>query len=111
MYAELTEEGIFTDLPEADAYLSEGDVFEKDWKILHTPGHSPGSICLYSETQKTLICGDTLFYMGWGRTDFYNGDENAIMRSLKRLCLLPSDTMVFPGHGRYGFTLSQNPIC
>jgi len=111
--------GLYTDFdaakshdsfPCADAYLSEGDVPEKDWTVLHTPGHSQGSICLYNEAQRLLISGDTLFYMGWGRTDLSGGNEEEIMQSLKRLSQLPSDVKVYPGHGRCGFTMAQNPI-
>ncbi len=77
------------------------------WKIIHTPGHSKGSVCLYSEKRKELISGDTLFYRSCGRTDL-GGDENAIIRSLVTLReTLPPDTRVYPGHDYYGFTLAD----
>lgn len=77
------------------------------WRIIHTPGHSAGSVCLYSAERKELISGDTLFYQSYGRTDL-GGDENAIIRSLSMLRdTVPGDTKVYPGHGEYGFRLSD----
>ena len=67
--------------------------------VLHTPGHTPGGICLYWEKEKTLLSGDTLFYRGFGRTDLPGGDMPTLVHSLGRLFLLPADTQVFPGHG------------
>ncbi|MBR5647244.1 MAG: MBL fold metallo-hydrolase [Treponema sp.] len=74
---------------------------EGDWKIIHTPGHSPGSICLFSRTQKVLIAGDTIFSSGgFGRTDLYGGDFNALKKSLVYLKqTIPQNTQVFCGHG------------
>lgn len=68
--------------------------------VLHTPGHTPGSICLHFDTQKLLIAGDTLFAGSIGRTDLPGGDPNKILRSIHdRLMILPDDTTVIPGHG------------
>lgn len=67
--------------------------------ILSTPGHTPGSICLYWPEEKTLLSGDTLFYMGYGRTDLPGGNMSRLITSLEHLFTLPSDTRVFPGHG------------
>jgi hydroxyacylglutathione hydrolase len=68
--------------------------------VLHTPGHTSGSSCLYLPTEKKLIAGDTLFAGSIGRTDLPGGDMDAIMRSLQGPILaLPDDTIVFPGHG------------
>lgn len=74
---------------------------EGDWKIIHTPGHSPGSICLYSKEQNILIAGDTIFSSGgFGRTDLYGGDFNALKKSLMFLKqTIPQNTLVFSGHG------------
>jgi len=66
-------------------------------KVLHTPGHTPGSICLVSEG--VLFSGDTLFAGGIGRMDLPGGDEAAMMSSLSRLMELPGDLVVYPGHG------------
>ena len=69
-------------------------------QILHTPGHTEGSICLYFEPEKKLIAGDTLFAGSIGRTDLPGGDTQKIMRSLHSTVLaLPDDTVVIPGHG------------
>ena len=68
--------------------------------VLHTPGHSEGSVCLYFPTEKLLIAGDTLFAGSIGRTDLPGGSFEKIMRSLhQRVLALPDDTVVIPGHG------------
>lgn len=97
--------------PAADTILSDGmTIF--GWKVLHTPGHTPGSICLYKadaaeEGRGLLISGDTLFdYGGYGRTDMYGGDEEEMQRSLVRLHgEIPAGTLVYPGHDSFGFML------
>jgi hydroxyacylglutathione hydrolase len=68
--------------------------------ILHTPGHTEGSICLYFSAEKKLIAGDTLFAGSIGRTDLPGGSMQKIMRSLRETVMaLPDDTVVVPGHG------------
>lgn len=80
-----------------------------DWKIIHTPGHTEGSICLYNSTKKMLIAGDTVFYHSYGRTDLPGGSESKIVSSLKKLYgELPPETLVFSGHGESGFPLAEN---
>ena len=69
-------------------------------QVLHTPGHTPGSVCLLSPDDGLLFSGDTLFAGGWGRTDLPGGDENVIAASLGRLADLEDRVRVFPGHGR-----------
>jgi glyoxylase-like metal-dependent hydrolase (beta-lactamase superfamily II) len=69
-------------------------------QILHTPGHTEGSICLYFESEKKLIAGDTLFAGSIGRTDLPGGSMQKIMRSLHDTVMaLPDETVVVPGHG------------
>lgn len=69
-------------------------------QVLHTPGHTEGSICLYFANEKKLIAGDTLFAGSIGRTDLPGGDMQKIMRSLHGTVLaLPDETVVVPGHG------------
>jgi glyoxylase-like metal-dependent hydrolase (beta-lactamase superfamily II) len=69
-------------------------------QVLHTPGHTPGSICLYFAPQKLLVAGDTLFAGSIGRTDFPGGDFRKIIHSIHdRLLILPDETRVIPGHG------------
>ena len=74
--------------------------------MLETPGHTPGSICLYFpkskiENQKSpiLLSGDTLFQMGYGRTDLPGGNFSQLIDSLDLLLALPPETVVYPGHG------------
>ena len=68
--------------------------------VLHTPGHTEGSICLYFPAEKILIAGDTLFAGSIGRTDLPGGSFQKIIRSLhERVLALPDDTVVVPGHG------------
>ncbi len=87
------------ELPAATIDLADGMMLS-DWLVLHTPGHSPGSVCLYSESRKTLVSGDTLFNSGFGRTDAAGGSMVELEQSLARLFTLPADTLVLPGHGQ-----------
>jgi glyoxylase-like metal-dependent hydrolase (beta-lactamase superfamily II) len=69
-------------------------------EVIHTPGHTPGSICLLFQKQNLLLAGDTLFAGSIGRTDLPGGDGRQILRSLReRLLVLPETTRVLPGHG------------
>jgi len=69
-------------------------------EVIHTPGHTPGSICLLFPQQQLLLAGDTLFAGSIGRTDLPGGDGRQILRSLRdRLMVLPDKTRVLPGHG------------
>jgi len=71
----------------------------KKWIVIHTPGHSPGSICLYNEEKRVLISGDTLFYGTCGRTDMYGGNQRTIESNLAKLDkIIPNGTKVYPGH-------------
>ena len=69
------------------------------YRVLHTPGHSPGGVCFYFEAEKVLVGGDCLFAGSIGRTDLPGGDTGVLMESLRRLAGLPADTRVLPGHG------------
>lgn len=87
-------------LPQADVLLKDGDKVEEAgicFDVLHTPGHTPGSVCYLHE--KSLFCGDTLFYQGYGRVDLAGGSKTAMMASLARLMKLPDDTVCYSGHG------------
>ena len=76
-------------------------------EVLHTPGHTPGSICLLFKEQQLLVAGDTLFAGSIGRTDLPGGDGPQILRSLReRLLTLPDNTRVLPGHGM-GTTIGE----
>lgn len=88
--------------PPADVILEEGQVLtlgQIELKILHTPGHSPGSICLYNEEEGVLFDGDVLFNTGIGRCDLPGGNGGVLMASIQRLLALPDETTVYPGHG------------
>ena len=80
---------------------SQFKIQNSQFSILHTPGHTPGSVCLYWPEEKTLLSGDTLFRMGYGRTDLPGGDMGQLISSLQRLFELPNDTKVYPGHGDF----------
>ncbi|MCK9566465.1 MAG: MBL fold metallo-hydrolase, partial [Methanothrix sp.] len=86
---------------EVDETLKEGMVLDiGEWKlrVLETPGHSLGSLCLYEENAKVLFSGDTVFPDGnIGRTDMYGGDTPELVRSIERLTKLDVQTM-YPGH-------------
>ncbi len=87
-------------MPEADILLEDGATlpFSPQWKVIHTPGHTEGSVCLYNESQSVLLSGDTLFRMGYGRTDLPGGSFSTLKKSLEKLFLLPKSVMVCPGH-------------
>ncbi len=73
-----------------------GDI---DLQVLHTPGHTEGSVCLLSHEERVLLSGDTLFAGAWGRTDLPGGDHVAMIESLSRLATLEDGLTVLPGHG------------
>lgn len=98
-----------SNLPEATDYLCDGDELFGEWRVLHTPGHTPGSCVLYSARQNVLISGDTVFFHSWGRTDLPGGSETQIIQSLNRVYReIPLQTKVFPGHDMTGFALAEN---
>ncbi len=88
---------------EIDQSITSGDTVKAgalEGKVLHTPGHTEGSICLYFEPEKRLVAGDTLFAGSIGRTDLPGGSYDKIIRSLHESVLaLPDETVVVPGHG------------
>ena len=82
--------------------LAEGGLIrfgELRLRVLHTPGHTEGSVCLLAEDEGLLFSGDTLFEAGWGRVDLPGGDPAAMVESLIRLAGLEDQVGVFPGHG------------
>jgi len=80
--------------------LQEGELIvgDKRLKIIHTPGHSPGSICIYWPEKKVLFSGDCIFEQGIGRTDLLGGDGEKLKKSIKRLSEIGA-WYVMPGHG------------
>ncbi len=89
--------------PPPGGYLEEGDtltVGRYTWRVLHCPGHSPGSICFYDEANGWVIVGDVLFKGSIGRTDLWMGSYEQLIRSIQeKLLPLPDETIVYPGHG------------
>jgi glyoxylase-like metal-dependent hydrolase (beta-lactamase superfamily II) len=93
---------VFTAEP-ADVLLEDGDTVEQagiTLKVLHTPGHTPGGICLYAPPDGLVFVGDTLFADSVGRTDFPGGGMDQLIESIRtKLFPLPDGTAVYPGHG------------
>ena len=106
----MAEECGYTFVPfKADRLLQEGDTVEfagHTLSVLHTPGHTPGSVCFLCEEDRLLFSGDTLFCMTAGRTDFPGGSRTQMLDSLRRLRRLDGDYTVYPGHER-NTTLSR----
>ena len=97
--------------------VSDGLVIEAaglQFKVITTPGHTPGGVCYYVENERTVFTGDTLFAGAIGRTDLYGGDYDALIRSImEKLMLLPGDVTVWPGHGAnttIGSEMATNPF-
>lgn len=87
---------------EPDRLLEEGESVEignLSFTVIHTPGHSPGGICLYNVKQNVLLSGDTLFKGTIGNISFPTANADAMWQSLKKLERLPAKTTVYPGHG------------
>ena len=96
--------GTSVELPSADKKLNEGDMLKVGnmyIRVIHTPGHTVGGICLHikEDDDEVLISGDTLFARSIGRSDLPGGDEDVLVRSLKKLTGLPDKLRVLPGHG------------
>ena len=88
----------FETVPARDGFLVK--VGSIELRAIATPGHTPGGICWFSEGEKVLFSGDSLFAGTIGRTDLPGGDYDALIKSvLEKIMTLPEDTMVLPGHG------------
>ena len=102
----------------ADEYVEDGkilDIAGFSIKVIHTPGHTEGSVCYYFSEEDVLISGDTLFRESVGRSDFPTGSSSQIIRSVKeKLLILPEKTIVYPGHGdstTIEYEKKYNPYC
>ncbi|HEY40311.1 MAG TPA: MBL fold metallo-hydrolase [Dehalococcoidia bacterium] len=95
--------GSFKKPPTPDRLLKDGDVIDigdLHFHVLHTPGHSPGGICLLEKENEIVFTGDTLFQFSIGRTDFPGGSHEGLIQNIKdKLMVLPDNTTVCPGHG------------
>lgn len=96
----------------ADITIDEGDELflgEEKIQVMHTPGHSYGSVCYLMEESKAILTGDTLFCRTCGRVDFEGGEPEKMLESLKRLKNLEGDYLIYPGHNR-ATTLDEERI-
>lgn len=101
----------------ADIIVEEGDKIELvglKLEVIHTPGHSPGSMCLYAKDEHILFSGDTLFAESIGRADFPGSNAKQLLGGIReKLLTLPQETVVYPGHGpqtTIGHELKCNPF-
>jgi len=107
--------GLTITSPKADRLLRDEDSIslgELEFKVIHTPGHTRGSISLFSMEEKIVFTGDTLFAGSIGRTDLPGSSFRDMMDSLRRLMELPDETIVYPGHGdvtSIGWERRSNP--
>ncbi len=102
--------------PPADEFIKEGDIIKigntVELEVIHTPGHSPGGVCL--KTGDIIFVGDTLFQMSIGRTDFPGGSHKQLINNIKeKLLIYDDDVVCYPGHGpatQIGFERKNNPF-
>lgn len=94
---------IMKESPRIDVLLKGGDTIsigKSQLHVLHTPGHSPGGICLYDKDDNLAFVGDSIFQGSIGRTDLEGGNYSTLINSLKiQILSLPDDTILYPGHG------------
>ena len=99
---------------EADSRVDDGDLIHignVEFKVLHTPGHTNGSSCLYCEKETFLFSGDTIFRGTWGRTDLPTGNLEEIINSITtKIINLPEKTIIYPGHGKSTLIQEEKPI-
>jgi len=102
------EKSVFDCLSNDDMKKISDDVVKNsltEWKVIHTPGHTPGCVCIFNQKEKILISGDTLFYHSRGRTDLPGGSEFEIQKSISSILeIIDDDVKIYPGHDRTGFT-------
>ena len=96
--------GVMVQTRPAEVLLNSEDIYYEAaglrFKVLHTPGHTPGGICLYASDEDILFAGDTLFAGSVGRSDFPGGDHRMLIDMIRqKLLILPQKTMVYTGHG------------
>ena len=99
---------------EADSRVDDGDVIHVgniEFKVISTPGHTKGGLCLYCEKENMIFTGDTIFSGSWGRTDLPTGNIEEIMNSIiNKILVLPDETVIYPGHGRSTIVGDEKPI-
>ena len=120
-FEQATSHGVFFGVdvmqpPTPQCFLNDGDEIKfgnSSLKVIFTPGHTLGGICLYSEVNELLFSGDTLFAGSIGRTDLPGGNYDVLMNSIEKLMSLPENTNVFCGHGpktTIGYEKTTNPF-
>lgn len=106
--------GVENNYIDVDSRLNDNDLIhigQMEFKIIHTPGHTAGGICLYCKEYKMLFSGDTVFRRTWGRTDLPTGSFADIINSItNKLMILPEDTIIYPGHGKSTMVKEEEPI-
>ena len=99
---------------EADSRIDDNDLIhvgKLEFKVIHTPGHTKGGCCLYCKKENLLFSGDTLFRGTWGRTDLPTSSFEEIINSIvKKLMILPDETICYPGHRKSTKLLEEQPI-
>jgi hydroxyacylglutathione hydrolase len=92
---------LYSALPKPTFFLKDGDpILDTDFVTIHTPGHSQGGVCIYSEERTALFSGDTLLSNAVGRTDLVGADDGKLSKSIRNILFeLPPETRLFPGHG------------
>ncbi len=99
---------------EADSRVDDGDLIhlgKLEFRVISTPGHTKGGLCLYCPEESMIFTGDTIFSGTWGRTDLPTGSMEDIMDSIiNRILILPGDTFIYPGHGRATRVEDEKPI-
>lgn len=88
---------------QVDAYMEDGDIIDLDGvqlEVIHTPGHTRGSVCILDGKDRVCFTGDTIFNVDLGRTDLEDGSEEQMIRSITKIIdRWPNDIMIYPGHG------------
>ena len=106
--------GMKNEYIEVDSRVNDNDLIHVgnlEFKIIHTPGHTKGGICLYCQEHNLLFSGDTILRRTWGRTDLPTGSFVDIINSItNKLMILPEDTIIYPGHGKSTMVREEESI-
>lgn len=99
---------------EPDSRVDDGDLIhvgELEFRVIATPGHTKGGLCLYCPSEDMIFTGDTIFSSSWGRTDLPTGSIEDIMDSIThKILILPENTIIYPGHGKSTLIKEEKPI-
>lgn len=99
---------------EADSRVDDDDLIHLgnlEFRVIATPGHTKGSLCLYCPSEEMIFTGDTIFSSTWGRTDLPTGSIEDIMDSIiNKILVLPNNTIMYPGHGKSTLIKEEKPI-